>query len=302
MRALITLLALAVPAFAQPGRTADRLPADARFLAGIRWAAATETELARQHGGRLKELFGDLPGGLATIGIEPAKVDRIWLAAGDAFPAGTLLIIEGNLNPGAIEARLNEIGRERKFIVRPSREQNRNLFEMESPVGWLPIPGLPLKLHLAAGDDAFLVASDRDTLLKALRKPAAEAGRRFEPFADLWKQPVAAVLLTPDVLAAPDAALAGVASATFELSLTDAVIARAAFKARDAAAFSGRLSAGLEQARQLFEPLATQQGLDAKLIAGIRELLKRAKVEAADDAVALTARLDAASLAQILGK
>lgn len=302
MRAFVTLALLTGPALAQPGGTADRLPADTRFLAGIRWAAATETEFARQHGGRLKQLFGDLPDGLAMIGIEPARVDRIWLAAGDAFPAGTVLVIEGKLNPGTIEAKLNEIGRERKFIVRRSREQNRNVFELETPVGWLPVPGLPLKLHLAAGEEAFLVASDRDTLLKALRKPAAEVGRKFEPFADVWKQPVAAVLLTPDVLAAPDAALAGVSSATFELSLTDAVNARAVFKTGDPAGFAGRLNTGLEQARQLFEPLATQQGLDAKLIAGVRELLKRANVEPAGDAVVLTARLDAAAVAEILKK
>lgn len=299
---LVTSLCLAGVVAGRAPEVPEWLPAETRVVVGVRWKTLCETPLAKDHGTRWRELIGDLPGILKQLGIDPNQVDRLGIGLGESFPRGTVIWINGRFEPGRVEGRLNEWVRDKRFSARAVKDDPRSYFSIDLPVGSVPIPGWPTTLHIAVAGNDVIAATEPETLKLSLTKSAGPTKERFASVPTRWDRPVVAAIATPPALMTNGALLAGVPAIAADVTVTDALAVRIAFRPAEAGPFANRLGIGLDQARQLFGPLATQQGIEPRLIEAILESLKSAKIEAKDAEVVITTQLEGETLQRLLRK
>jgi hypothetical protein len=285
---------------------ADRLPASTRLLVGIHVKQLTDSPLAKKHGEPLRAMFTDWATALVNLGADPAQVEHVWIAAGDGYPRGTAVLITGKAGAAQLDAKLQQHIRERRMAVRPFREENRPCYSLETPVGLNPIPGLPATVFVSARDDGIIVTFDQETLTLLLRPIEAtkSARERFAAHKDALAAPngFVAACSPPESLTATDGLLAGVKSIVADAVVEDGLTIKIEIRADNVAVFQSRLADGLTQARQLFVPLATQQGFDPKLMQFIHDLLANAKIETKDDVVTLTSEMNAEAVGRTIKK
>ncbi|MBX7106010.1 MAG: hypothetical protein K1X57_18150 [Gemmataceae bacterium] len=300
MLGLFLCIGLNLPGAAPPAEILDRLPGTTRLVIGLKWKVLTESELVRSNGEQLKELFGNVPGMLSQLAVESDRVERIWIVAGDEFPTGSAIVVCGSFDLSRVQARLAEWSRDRRFATRSNRDGARTTYAADLPVGSLPIPGVPTTTHLGLAEERLIIATDRETLNALVAKsPLPESSKVKLPVpAQFWDSTVAGVLVPPAVLTAPDAVLAGVNSATLDASITNGMTLRVRLTTANADSLTSRLAAGAEQVQKLFGPLATQQGIDPRLIALVTELTGKTSISKSEGAVEATAILTADEIAK----
>jgi hypothetical protein len=285
---------------------ADRAPSSTRLLVGIHVRQLIESPLAKKYGEQLRAVFADWTSALVNLGTEPVQVEHIWLVAGDGYPRGTAIIIMGKIDPAKVDAKMQQHIRERRMPVRPFREENRPCFALETPVGLNPIPGLPATVFVSTRDDGIIVTFDQETLLLFLRpiEPGKSVHERFGPYKDALatQTSVVAACSPPESLTGTDALLTGVKTILANAVVEDGLKVNIEFLPGDAGAFQSRMNNGLQQARQLFGPLVTQQGVDPRMVQFFQELLASAKVASKDNALTMTAELTTETIGRIFKK
>ena len=300
------LCVMFIGSVAQGQDIAERLPATTRLIVGIQLNQLKDASVVKKNGERLRAVFADWTAATVNLGIDPAQVEHIWFAVGDGYPQGTAIVITGKIDAAKVEAKMQQHIRDRHYSVRPFRDGNTACYSLETPVGMYPIPGLPATTFVSTRNDGIVIAFDEATLTGLLRPTDATKTLR-ERFANHKavlesESGIVGACAPPDALTAADALLAGVKAVELEVSVTDSMIVKTMFRLADGAAFQPRLKTGLDQAKQLFPPMATQQGIDAKLTQFIVELLASAKVEADGKDVTLRTELSGDAVGRLLRK
>ncbi len=284
----------------------EQLPSSTRLLVGINLKQLIDSPLGKQQAERLSKVFSDWSAALVNLGLEPTTIDRIWLTAGDGYPRGTAIFFTGKIDPAKVEFKMQQHIREHRFAVRPFRENNQPCYALETPVGMNPIPGMPSNLFVTMRKQDLVVTFDQETLLLLLRpiEQSKSAKDRFAPHTEALDRQSGLVgaFRPPEVLTVSGSLLVGVASVEVEADLEKGLIATLTFRCADAATFQTRLKDGLEQAKQVFAPLATQQAVDPKLMQFLQELLTSAKIELKYNDVTLSTEITADMAARILKK
>jgi hypothetical protein len=285
---------------------ADRLLASTRLIVGVQLKQVKDTPLVKRNGDRLRAVFADWTSAIAHLGIDPAQVDRMVVAVGEDYPKGTAIVILGKIDPAKVDAKMQQHIRDRRFAVRPFRQDDKSCYSLETPVGLNPIPGLPVTTFVSARQEGMVIAFDELTLAALLRlqNPDEAPRDRFANYKAVLEGEagIVGVLLPPETLTAANALLAGVKAVELEVTVTDSINAKTVFRLADGTAFQPRLKSGIDQAKQLFPPMAMQQGIDPKLTQFIVELLGAAKVEQDGKDVTLMAELSGDAVGRLLRK
>src|SRR5206468_1990244 len=140
--------------------------------------------------------------------------------------------LQGKYEPTKVEAKLQDLVRERKLASRMTRENNQLVVSLEIPVTSNPIPGFPASVFVAvAGSDAILVAFEKSTLVDAIARKAAKGvrpGLPVEPYLGKLNLDAsfAVIAVPPPSLTVPQAALAGATLVEGSVKFTDGLSVR----------------------------------------------------------------------------
>src|SRR5262245_54169009 len=100
----------------------EYFPPDTRLVVGINLGQALGSALVKKSSDRLRPIFEDFGKALAALGAEPVQVNQVWLACGEDYPKGCVLVVQGKMDPAKVENRLQQLVREKKLAARSYRE------------------------------------------------------------------------------------------------------------------------------------------------------------------------------------
>lgn len=287
------------------------LPAATRLVIQAKPKLLGETAVAKKEFVRFRLWWADLVRGLDYIGIDANNIEQVWAAAGDNYPSETVIVLQGKLKPEMVEARWKVLIKDQKTTFRIVRDGDKVVYAMDLPAVTGVIPGLPATMFVKPVDGRWLVmAFDKDAAwatAERLAKPSERLSAQLESLkaALLPESGPTFTAMPPPVLTAPQSVLEGVAQLTGEVIAGESLTFRMKVLARNSdegSKFAERLRSGLAQVKEVFEPLAKQQGIEPRIIRLILEFASGAKVDASGEKVGLTVELSAEALHALFEK
>jgi hypothetical protein len=271
------------------------LPPRTRLLIGISCQRIAEAPLVRKDGEPWRVVSSQPRQGLEFLGINPAKVEHIWIACGDDYPKGSMILVEGDFDTNKLQSKWLQHVRDRRHSAMSQRVEERMCFSYELPASTLAVPGLPTTIVVAAaGPKSIVMGFDKDSVTTSLTKDQAPE-TQANLIASFPKQaPLGAVLLPPSILTSPQALLAGIKQVAFTLHLDENFSSRLEFIPENSdtlRAFADSAKAGIEQIRRVFPPLAKQQGIDPAVIRLVTLVVETAKVETNNQRIVIRAEI-----------
>lgn len=277
------------------------LPATARMLIRVDCKRFGESALFQKDSTGWRSLLADPRKGLESLGVDPGKVEQIWIIAGDDFPSGTFVRVEGDVDTAKLETKWQQLVRERKFGATLQRVGERSCYSFDLPATVIAIPGLPATAYVGiAGPKTVIIGFDKETVCTQ-----ANLGNAPLVLDDPKSQVVGFLISPPTSFTSPQGILAGVKQISGHVHATDNLLIQMTATSADDAnrqVFSESLRAGLEQIRRVFPPLAKQQNIDPRIIGVITKMVEIVQVESSAQKTQLKIELSGDEIRKALSK
>ncbi|MFL5331415.1 MAG: hypothetical protein ACJ8C4_21205 [Gemmataceae bacterium] len=259
----------------------EYLTADTRLVVNIQVAQVLDASISKLDIGPARAAAEWINQAAKTLGLDPSKnFERIWIICGDAYPKGTLVVVQGKFDQDRLLTRFRELGRERKQSARVLYEDERTVLNIEILRAVQAIPGVPASVFVGpASAEMLLVAFEKNTLLDALTKRLPKPGPTGAPVTPLLEKldrtaAVSVAAALPSGLTSAQAGLAGAKDLIGTIKLDERITARCTISmapGQSASVLAERLTRGLKDTRELLPSMAqsTDRGLMAWLSAGL---------------------------------
>jgi hypothetical protein len=281
-------------------------PSQTRLIIGIDCKQIAESPLVRKDFEFWRSIAADPRKGLAFLGIDPTKTERIWLSCGEDYPKDTLILIEGDFDATKLESKWQQQVRDRRHAATTQRVGERNCFTYELPANALAVPGLPTNVFVAvAGPKSVALGFGKESVTSRLSNEQSH-DNQSNLVASLPKDAsVGAVLSPPAILTSPQGLLAGIKQIVFTIRFNDNLglsLEATPDNADGIKVIAEAARACIEQTRRVFPPLAKQQAIDPQMIRLISACVEAAQIETSDQRVVIRADLSGDEFRKAVGK
>jgi hypothetical protein len=292
---LVTALFAAATLSAPP----PALPGGARLVVKLDLAALADAPLVRKDAARWRAWADDWAKALAACGCPAGEVQQLWFAAGEDFPRGSELIAAGSFEPQKFEDRLNRQARDKRWGTRRWGDESPPMFSLELPVAANPIPGLPGVAYVSADDGVVVIGFDKDVVRAPRHGRESIAGEFAEGVV------LAARLLPPPAVTGPGGLLAGIRQVKADVRMTDAaalLVELTPAEGTTAETVADQTRSFVDHVRKNFPLLAAQQGVNARFVALVGDVLAAAKVRVDGGRVTVAAEVPGDVVSKLIGR